>query len=484
MLHLTTGGMIEGKILEETATEIKIETAFGIQTFARSRIRDIEHKEAPQDEIARRRRALAAEDADGRYHLALFCKEKNFKRLWKELLEEAVAIDVHHQGAQEALGRVLYKDRWVSPKDKERLEKEDARKEKEARGLVEYDGRWVTPEEKANLEKGLVLHEGEWMTPDAAKRAQGYEKVGDLWVLARDLPLYEEREHLQSLVGHDLQISVRGNVCVVTDLGQTEADETANTAQRATEAFCSEFGHEPNDLSWLGEGKALLVTLRGREAYHALVDEARRYRRVDRTWEKITKNTYGFYFWDPTGLSVSWQGERRRGAARGQALHQLGHILINRHRYDFKILPPWLDEGFASLFEFEAHGRNDVYCVSRQGYLSGGTAALHRKRGDWRSKLESAIRDRQDTSLESLVRRELNELSEIDIAKAMGTIEVIRQTEDLFVRFCEALRREWPKQTKPGHHTAVEAHAKIFRELLGKEPGAYDTDVRKAFGGS
>lgn len=83
-----------------------------------------------------------------------------------------------------AKGMVLYDEKWITPDQKSRLQKE-------AVGLAEYRGKWLPKAEAFAAEqtdKGLVLFEGKWMTPDDRRVAQGYVQFEGNWVLK------EERE--------------------------------------------------------------------------------------------------------------------------------------------------------------------------------------------------------------------------------------------------------------------------------------------------
>src|SRR5690606_197268 len=114
--------------------------------------------------------ALAKDDADGHFELARFAEERRLRKQHQELLAKVLEIDPQHEGANQALGHVKYKGRWVSPTERDRLEQESRAEQMRAQGLVLHDGRWVTPEEQEKLAQGLVLHEGEWLEADEAKR--------------------------------------------------------------------------------------------------------------------------------------------------------------------------------------------------------------------------------------------------------------------------------------------------------------------------
>lgn len=91
-----------------------------------------------------------------------------------------------------AKGMVRYKNKWVSPDEKFRLEQQD-------KGLVGYRGQWLTKDQAfaaSQRDKGLVLHDGRWMTPDELKVAQGFVRFEGAWVMPeeRDAVLAKRQE--------------------------------------------------------------------------------------------------------------------------------------------------------------------------------------------------------------------------------------------------------------------------------------------------
>ncbi|MEW6745118.1 MAG: hypothetical protein AB1486_20380 [Planctomycetota bacterium] len=484
IVRLRGGGQLEGKIVAETATSVTIETSLGRQTIERPRIVEIVRCESPAEELARRLAALRPDDAGGHFELALFAREKQLKRDYKRLIAKTLEIDPDHEGANRELGRVRYKDRWVTPEEKERLEAEERKAQMRAMGLVEYQGRWVTPEEKEQLEQGMVLHEGQWLPEAEARRAQGLQRYRDRWVKTVDRPLLEEHEHLVQVVGHELEFALEAHLAVISDYSAEDTERLAQLAEQGTSRLGAELGHEASDLEWLGGRKILLVVLRERAAYDAFIaDFALRERKVDATWASHVKLNYGFYWWDPACTSVAYQGPRRQGAAVGHTLHNLGHLLLNRHLYNFKYMPPWLDEGFAALFEHEVHQRNDVFCVGRSGYATGDRRDRFHTRDNWIEALRNAMQASADPTVEALTRRDLNELGELDIAKAMAVVKYLRtQRREGWLALLPLLRELWPAGRPVARTQAcIEVHDKAWRVAFDTDPGALEQAVRAWF---
>jgi hypothetical protein len=114
--------------------------------------------DAKREEYAAKAAAVAAENADAHYRLALWCAENGLDPEARCHYKAVVLIDPDHRAARRALGFEQVHGRWVAGKDAMR-----------AKGFQEFDGRWVTPEEYGLLAKDEI----------AAKAEREARKTGD-----------------------------------------------------------------------------------------------------------------------------------------------------------------------------------------------------------------------------------------------------------------------------------------------------------------
>ncbi|MBI1850863.1 MAG: hypothetical protein HYR85_11015 [Planctomycetes bacterium] len=228
VVHLRSGGKVEGTIVEENTREVVVKTAFGTQKIARTDVASIEKGKTTREIYEEKKAALKPGDAEAIYQLALWCHDQNFGKEWKQHLEETIKADPDHAAARKALGfvkqgdawmtpkeaaatkskayedemkakgMVKWRNAWVTPEDKEQLEK----------GLVKYGSGWVTPEEKNRLEKGLVEYEGRWVKPeDKAKLEQGLEQYKGQWLPADEvLKLRQQWENAWEASGKNWKV--------------------------------------------------------------------------------------------------------------------------------------------------------------------------------------------------------------------------------------------------------------------------------------
>ena len=208
VVHLKSGGELTGEIVEETSTHVVISTRFGKQRLERSKIARIVKGDTPEQAIKKRLAALDPADAEGRFALYEEAKKARLRKLAEELLSATLAADDQHKGANEGHGvECSTAASYVTPAERDRLEKEARAEEMRAQGLVEFEGRFVTPEEKSKLEKGLVLRDGEWMTEGRGAgegRLRPRRTAG--WIHGRDAHVATVKKEIEDKIGKRLHL--------------------------------------------------------------------------------------------------------------------------------------------------------------------------------------------------------------------------------------------------------------------------------------
>jgi len=156
---LTDGTKIEGEVLEESSTAVKIMTKFGAITLNRRGIKQIIRETAESAEYAEKAKKLAQEHVE----LAEWCEEKGLEDEAKSHYELALKFDEENEAARKALGYVKKGGKWI--KDSGEAAKEPEKKEEEAKKEDEKKpaGR-ITREEYARLSQESVakLQAGEY----------------------------------------------------------------------------------------------------------------------------------------------------------------------------------------------------------------------------------------------------------------------------------------------------------------------------------
>lgn len=139
---LKEGGRVSGHV-RVSRTEVVVRIRPGMEvSFPKEQVKEIIFEKTAHEKFKRRIEKLAPGDAAGLYSLGLWAKAKGLKEEAARCFREVVELEPDHAGARKELGYMRHEGKWM-------LLEEAMRK----KGLVNYKGRWVTPEEKEQLEK-------------------------------------------------------------------------------------------------------------------------------------------------------------------------------------------------------------------------------------------------------------------------------------------------------------------------------------------
>jgi len=455
---LRDGRRFEGTLKSKSATEVVFETRFGVMRFPADEVVEIELGKTPRQEFDERWKGCTS--AADFYALGVWADEAKIKAQARKAMKKARALDPEHEGANRWLGYVLHRGRWVTAKERDRLLAEEEAADMRKRGLVRHGDRWVSAEEKARLEAGLVYHEGRWMTPEEAKRAQGLVLYDGVWIEAHRARAQTHAAVVFEAAGAQGHVFLGPDFALAGPFDERFLAPIGAGLVRGRAWFDERFDC-PSGIDLLG-GRAAEFYVWGRADAHYL-DSVEHLISLTTTapkgWTEAVKRTHGFIYWDPFCLSSARVWGRPQEDLAGHCYHHWGHLLLNRHRYDGRLLPPWFDEGFAALVEYEVHGRNAVFCLGSPAAAEhiGPTATTKVetvfdtklfRRGIWRETLITALEngDRRLTHFDHLARRQFGELSLIEIAMSMGIVSWLESRgEGTLERFHASLRKSAPR---------------------------------------
>ncbi|MFH1422090.1 MAG: MBL fold metallo-hydrolase [Planctomycetota bacterium] len=115
IIHLDSGGKIEGKIISKDSNSITVRTTRGTVDIPLDEVVEIEESKTVIDEYEEKLEATPKDNADAIYKLALWCKEKALHSEAKTHFEEVVALKPDHKGARAELGYVKTPKGWEIP---------------------------------------------------------------------------------------------------------------------------------------------------------------------------------------------------------------------------------------------------------------------------------------------------------------------------------------------------------------------------------
>lgn len=501
VVWLEDGRRFEGTIQQETKTKVVFETEFGDElTFEKSEISRIERGKTTRQEF--QERYQAAKTAGEFHELGLWAEEQRAHSLARRAMKRARELDPDHEGANLWLGYVEYKGQWVTEEELAEIKQREKAAEMRKRGLVRHGDRWVTLAEKEKLDAGLVYHEGRWMAPEERKRAQGYVERDGEW-LSRHVVVAEEHcAEVLAVAGAPGHVVLGPDHAVAGPFERSFLEPISRGLVVGRTYFDGLFEAAPGVELLGGRAAELYVWGRDDSQYTGTIEHlAGLTDSVPEGWADAVQKTHGFVYWAPFCCSSARVRGRPLEDLAGHSYHHWGHLLLNRHRYDGRLLPPWFDEGFASLFEFRTHRRNAVFCLGKPAAVvteTGGrtTARGERveyvfdsklfRRGTWRETLKKALRDggAQVPSFDELARTQFGELTLLDIAMGMGICLWLEGREGALERFHASLRESAPDAPLRIFFPPPDRHARYdaaFRAAVDMDWRAADRAWREWF---
>ena len=483
-VRLADGRVLEGKILSETATEVRLRLRFGGEmTVARSQVKSIEKKDLPEEEIEKRRAALDPKDAEGRWALALDAKARGVRKAWEELVEEVLRLDPDHAAANESKGRVRHAGRWMTPAEREKALKDEQAAEKEAQGLVEHEGRWVTPEERDALRKGLVLHEGRWMSEREAREAKGEVPYKDGWVRKDELEALLLRDALAEAAGVPLNAASSERFVVLTVFGKSDAEQYLKDAERTYEEFARLFGVKQGERLFddpfnRRERRCHIVVLEKDVQYQKFLDGLLRHHgdlkkvlRPERV--ELMRKQKGFFLIDPDCWIVGYVFPYPKAQIRHTVVHKLSHVLVLRAKPFKGIAWPnwWLVEGLGEMQEITALGSCQVFCITTgYGESTGDVKAIGES---WKAEVKKIASSGGDRRLAEIAVLGLNDLEPWDLVKSWSVVHyLVNLDPEKFAALVRRLKDRVP---------ASDAVKEIYGATLDEIDGRWRDFVRKTY---
>lgn len=140
VLHLRTGGRLEGVLVGETQSSLTIDVGQGRLSVPKGSVVRIERGESALSVYRTRLTALAPGDLGALMELARFAGENNLRAESRAAWARVLALDPRSVEAHLALGHVFVDGKFVDETEASR-----------AMGLIYFDGRWITPAEQSFL---------------------------------------------------------------------------------------------------------------------------------------------------------------------------------------------------------------------------------------------------------------------------------------------------------------------------------------------
>lgn len=427
------------------------------------------HSQAPTRAQEFEQRFKQAKTAEEFFQLGQWAQEKKLKSEAKKAMKRALELDPKHAGANTFFGKVEYKGEWLDPAERDARVAKDLEAEMLAKGFVRWKDNWVTLEEHAHLSKGEVFHEGRWMLFADAQRLKGLEEFGGAWLPRAEAQARLTALDLETRLARPLAKTLQADALLLGEVEETLLVEIGKGLTKGRAWFDPLF-QAPLGLELFQGRMALFCVWNQDEPYlQSIAPIGALTQSIPPGWAEAVTRSYGFVWWDPFPMSSARRWKRGPADLAGHCYHHWGHLLANRLGYDGRLLPPWYEEGLASLMEQRVHGINLVFCRGEliekplPGNATGDTGKAKRhetkvakkaavpvamdsksvQEGRWREGLKGALNE--IPAFDQIAQRAFNELTLPDILASMAIVEWLEaQGPGALRRFHDALRQGAP----------------------------------------
>ena len=492
VLVMKDGRRIEGTVTSQDASKVKITTGFGDFEFPMAQVERIEKGKTGAQEFDERFKA--AKTAQEFFEVGQWAESKKMRTEAKKAMKKVLELEPKHAGANAFFGKVEYKGEWLTPAERDARAAADAEAEMLAKGFVRWKEQWVTPEEKGHLEKDEVLVEGKWIPFEAAQRKKGLERFGEQWLPRAEALARADAKQVEDVLKMPLGKALGEDALVVGDYREEELATIVAGLKKGRAWFDGAF-KAPAGLDMFGGRLAEMYVWSKPELYQdSMAHFASLTQSIPPHWADAVQKAFGFVYWDPLSISSARQWGRGKDDIDGHCFHHWGHLLANRLGYDGRLLPPWYEEGLASLMEFRTHGVNLVFC---KGELvekpmagpgtgpsgKGGLGETHvgkkpvvpvsfdaktMRGGGWRDALRGGLDS--IPPFDELASRQFDELSLPEISAAMAIVEWLESRgPDALRAFHDELRKAAPpapNRVLPNVFLREECYEKAFQAAV------------------
>jgi len=139
-VHMRSGGVVRGVIVEHTAEVVVIETGPGRVTLPLSRVNRLVEADSALGDFYSQEASLAPNDAQGYARLARWAENHGLATYGRQTWEQVLKLDPRHPEANAAVGRTYYDGSWMPTREAYRRQ-----------GYIPFEGGWVTPAEHEAL---------------------------------------------------------------------------------------------------------------------------------------------------------------------------------------------------------------------------------------------------------------------------------------------------------------------------------------------
>lgn len=423
------GRSFEGKVVAQDADKVVIETTFdGRHEVPRAEVLKVDTTVPPlREQLAFR--LAAAGDVQALQDLAGWARGKGFKAEVDEVWRKVLVLDPRNAKAHKALGHLKVGEAWLTPEQKAEADRAAEEAAQRAKGLVPHEGRWVTPQEKEALEKGLVRDGDDWVTEEEFHRRRGERRVDGQWVRVGEAEGKARGEALAKALGQEVGVLWGPHVDLFHDLAPEEAAACLDAAEKAVVGFTRLLRPVPGDR--LDDLRIEVFCAHKAPTYARYVerfaDEAQVARIAPQfeTWSSQASKARSFWWPHPVAACGQYLFPNTLPVLQSAVAHNVVQILLVRYRFNVRFSSHWLTEGLAYHLEMATLGRSHTFTVGRSGIAGGGDPASWQDSAKWRDLLKAQALAGGDSPFPRLAVVRADGFTLPDLVKAWSVVDLL-----------------------------------------------------------
>jgi hypothetical protein len=375
VVHLKSEGRIEGKVIAQNETEVRVATKYGVVIVKREDIKEIEITPTAREIFKQKLTEIVEGDADAHYQLGLWCKEQGLDAEAQIEFREALKLKPGHQDARVEMGYVYYGGRWVHTDELKDL--------MEQKNFVAYKGRLISREEYDGLtaeSEGAEETEEESTEEEIEEEPVKAEDPGVPWSDAYDV--------------NTSHYTIRTNV----------GKKIFLRYKKLMEGLYSEYRKVFKGYKAKEKGKLSVWIYRNQQDF---MQETGRRQDVGGYYDKQSKRV------------LSYKGTFGSGTTDSVLAREGCHQYLDSILPDMNAAPAWLVEGFAVYFESVK--------VSDSGSVKMGKLPRDRL-----IQLKAAIAQGNFITVDQLIRRSRNRFGPVEEAHAWSLIYFMKKSSSKY----------------------------------------------------
>jgi hypothetical protein len=366
VVHLKEGGKIEGQVISDTETEVKIATKYGIQVIPKQNVDRVEKTPTIEEIYKEKLAGIDEEDAEAHYQLGQWCKEQGLTAQAELRFRETLRLNPGHHGARVELGYVYYGGKWVHTDEIKELI--------ETKGYIPYNGKLLTKEEYDEM-----TAEEEGTEEEASEGGEEEE------------PAVEETKAEDPGVPWSQAYEVKSShYAITTNVGK----KIGRRYSKLMEELYSEYRKVFKGYKTSSSSKFSVWLYRNQQEF---MQETGRRQDVGGFYDRQSKRV------------TSYRGMYGSGTTDSVLAREGCHQYLDAIMTNMNAAPAWIVEGFAVYFE--------SVIVSESGKVKMGKLPRDRL-----IQLKAAIAQGKFIPVDQLIRRNRNRFGPVEQAHAWSLI--------------------------------------------------------------